>query len=160
MIFGADIDKNLIKYWVRSLGPVYSKPDTTSWTNSPEFPLDWKRDVCQDLSKLWIMDASTNLKDHPTGLGVKGIPCHVIFANPVDVIDTAEDKRILFSLNIRLSVNCGLNIKPQIWRCCRERWGRCACTLRLSWVTSMSKWSGGPWQVGWGVGTLKRQISA
>ena len=35
-----DIDENLIKYWVRSLGPVYSKPDTTSWTNSPEFPLD------------------------------------------------------------------------------------------------------------------------
>ena len=50
------------------------------------------------------MDASTNLEDHPTGLGVKGIPCHVIFANPVDVIDTAEDERILFSLKIRLSM--------------------------------------------------------
>ena len=31
----------LMKYWVRSLGPVYSSPATTSSTNSPVFPSVW-----------------------------------------------------------------------------------------------------------------------
>ena len=46
----------LMKYCVRSLGPVYSSPDNTSSTNSPELPSVWGRNVClwQFVERLWL----------------------------------------------------------------------------------------------------------
>ena len=44
------------------------------------------------------------MKDHPAGLGVKGIPCHVVLTDPVNVVDSAQDKRILLTLKISFSV--------------------------------------------------------
>ena len=41
----------------------------------------------------------TYLKGHHTGLGVKGVPCHIVLAYPVDVVHTVQHKRVFPSLN-------------------------------------------------------------
>ena len=41
----------------------------------------------------------TYLKCHHTGLGVKGVPCHIVLAYPVDVVHTVQHKRVFPSLN-------------------------------------------------------------
>ena len=44
------------------------------------------------------------MKDHPAGLGVKGIPGHVVLADPVNVVDSAQNERIFLPLEISFSV--------------------------------------------------------
>ena len=44
------------------------------------------------------------MKDHPAGLGVKGIPCHVVLTDPVNVVDSAQNKRIFLPLKRSFSV--------------------------------------------------------
>ena len=41
----------------------------------------------------------TYLKGHHTGLGVKGVPSHIVRAYPVDVVHTVQHKRVFPSLN-------------------------------------------------------------
>ena len=45
----------------------------------------------------------TYLKCHHTGLGVKGVPCHVVLTDPVDIVDSAQNKRIFLPLKMSFS---------------------------------------------------------
>ena len=72
-----------------SLGPMYSSPEIVDKLASVPFSL--KKVVLVENNGKW-----TDLKCHATGLGVKGIPGHVVFADPVDIIILTQDKWILF----------------------------------------------------------------
>ena len=85
---------DLMKYWVRSLGPRYSRPSSTSSINSPLFPLGWRIIVQVCVSKGYQLKIQESLK---LITGVWNSP-HIIFADPVDIVNSGHDKGIFRAL--------------------------------------------------------------